>query len=282
VKVLPLVLAAAALVAAGVLAWRRRWVWAAAAVVAAIALGVYGSGVVHLPSVEDMLTDLGSSLGNWTYVLVGVLAFLETSAFVGLVAPGEVAVVFGGFVAGQGAINVVVLWLVVWFCAAVGDSTGYVLGRKLGRGFAIKHGARVGVTQPRFESVERFFQRHGGKTILIGRFIGFFRSLGPFVAGSARVPYGRFLAASIAGAGLWSAVFVSLGYIFWRSFHRALQIVEHGNTVFGALVVVALVGFGIYKLWHSPHARARVRKELGRVIGRGTMDDLDAARDADR
>ena len=166
---------------------------AGVAVVAAAGLAVFAS--VELPSVETILTDLGSRLGNWTYLLVGVLAFLETSAFVGLIAPGEVAVVFGGFVAGQGAINAVVLWLIVWFCAAAGDSTGYVLGRKLGRSWALRYGERVGVTAGRFDAVERFFLRHGGKTILIGRFIGFFRSLGPFVAGSARVPYGRFLAA---------------------------------------------------------------------------------------
>jgi undecaprenyl-diphosphatase len=262
-----------------VLAWKRRWVSTAVAVVAAAGLAVFAS--VELPSVETILTDLGSRLGNWTYLLVGVLAFLETSAFVGLIAPGEVAVVFGGFVAGQGAINPVVLWIIVWFCAASGDSTGYVLGRKLGRTWALKYGERVGVTAGRFDAVERFFLRHGGKTILIGRFIGFFRSLGPFVAGSARVPYGRFLAASLAGAGLWSAVFVALGYVFYRSFHRALHYVQQGNTVFGVLVVVAVAGYGLYRLWHSPQARARVRKGLGRIIGRQDMEDIEALRDRD-
>jgi membrane protein DedA with SNARE-associated domain len=266
--------AAAALVAAALFAWKRRWVWTGVAVVAAILLAVYAA--VDVPSVETVLTDLGARLGNWTYPLVGVLAFLETSAFVGLIAPGEVAVVFGGFVAGQGAINPVVLWVVVWFCAAAGDSTGYVLGRKLGRTWALKYGERVGVTADRFDAVERFFQRHGGKTIFIGRFIGFFRSLGPFVAGSARVPYGRFLVASLAGAGLWSAVFVALGYIFWRSFHRALHYISQGNTVIGAVVVVAAAGYGIYRLWRSPDARARARKLLARIVGRENMEDIDA------
>ena len=268
--------AAAALVAAGVLAWKRRWVLAALGVVLAILLVIYA--VVDVPSIETVLTDLGSRLGNWTYLLVGVLAFLETSAFVGLIAPGEVAVVFGGFVAGQGAINAVVLWFVVWFCASAGDSTGYVLGRKLGRTWALKYGDRFGVTAARFDGIERFFQRHGGKTIFIGRFIGFFRSLGPFVAGSARVPYGRFLVASLAGAALWSAVFVSLGYIFWRSFHRALHYISQGNTVIGAVVVVAAAGYGIYRLWRSPHARARVRKVVARIMGRENMEDIDAMR----
>ncbi len=278
-KLIPTLLAAAALVAAGVLAWKRRWVWTAVAVVAAAGLVVYAS--VELPSVETILTDLGSRLGNWTYLLVGVLAFLETSAFIGLIAPGEVAVVFGGFVAGQGAINPLVLWLVVWFCAAAGDSTGYVLGRKLGRSWALKYGERVGVTAGRFDAIERFFQRHGGKTIFIGRFIGFFRSLGPFVAGSARVKYTRFLVASLAGAGLWSAVFVALGYVFYRSFHRALHYVQQGNTVFGALVVIAAAGYGLYRLWNSAQARARVRKMLGRIMGREDMEDMEALRDRD-
>jgi undecaprenyl-diphosphatase len=276
VKIVPMVFTAAALVAAGVLARKRRWVWAAAGVVVAIALAVYAT--VSVPSAETVLTDLGSRLGNWTYPLVGVLAFLETSAFVGLIAPGEVAVVFGGFVAGQGAINAVVLWVVVWFCAAAGDSTGYVLGRKLGRAGALRYGERVGVTAARFDAVERFFQRHGGKTIFIGRFIGFFRSLGPFVAGSTRVPYMRFLAASLAGAGLWAAVFVSLGYIFWRSFQRALHYISQGNTVIGVVVAAAAAGYGLYRLWRSPDARARARKLLARILGREDMEDIDAMR----
>jgi membrane protein DedA with SNARE-associated domain len=268
VKIVPLLLAAASFAGAVVLYQRgRRWSVAGLLLAGAV-LGVYGSGVIELPSLESILEDLGERLGPWTYLVVGVLAFLETSAFVGLVAPGELAVVFGGFVAGQGKIDPVALWLVVWFAAAAGDSTGYLFGRRLGRGWALRYGERVGVTPGRFEAVERFFGRHGGKTIIIGRFIGFVRALAPFVAGASRVHYGRFLAASLAGAGLWSAAFVALGYIFWRSFSRALDIAKQGNIGFLVFVVLVALVVAVYRLGRHPESRAELRRRLRELLER--------------
>jgi membrane protein DedA with SNARE-associated domain len=268
VKPVPLVLAAGALVGA-VLLYRRGRRWSPLGLLVLVAVfGVYGSGVLDLPSLESVLEDLGARLGGWTYVLVGVMAFLETSVFVGLVAPGELAVVFGGFVAGQGEIDPVALAFVVWLCAAAGDSSGYLFGRWLGRGWALRYGERVGVTRARFDAVERFFRRHGGKTIILGRFIGFVRAMAPFVAGASRVPYGRFLAASLAGTAVWSAVFVTLGYVFWRSFHRALDIAKQGNI--GFLVFVALLALAIagYRLGRHPESRAELRRRLRELLTR--------------
>ena len=276
-KLLPLALGVAALGLAWYLLRRRRRALAGVAAVFGAGALVYGSGLVHVPSLEEILTRLGARLGAWTYLLVGVMAYLETAAFVGLIAPGEVAVIFGGFVAGQGRIDAIALFFLVWFCAAAGDSTGYLLGRRLGRGWALQHGPRIGVTEPRFEAVERFFNRHGGKTIIIGRFIGFVRAIAPFIAGASRLPYLRFLGASIVGAGAWSATFVLLGYISGRSLHRAIEIAKKGNIgLFAFFVFVAAVVAG-YKLARNPQLRARVRRELNKRLGRD-FEDLDALR----
>ncbi len=276
-KLLPLLLAVAAFVVAWFL-WRRgRRALTAVAVVFGLGAAVYGSGIIEVPSLESILTRLSDRLGGWTYLLVGVMAYLETAAFIGLVAPGEVAVIFGGFVAGQGRINAVALFFLVWFCAAAGDSTGYLLGRRLGRGWALKHGPKIGVTEPRFMAVERFFSRHGGKTIIIGRFIGFVRAIAPFIAGASRLPYLRFLGASLIGAGVWSAAFVTLGYVSGRSLHRAIEIAKTGNVgIFAFLVFVALC-FAGYKLARNAELRARVRREVNKRLGRD-FEDLDALR----
>lgn len=100
---------------------------------------------------------------------VGVLALLETGAFVGLVAPGETTVLVGGVVAGQGEIDLLLLIGIVWTSAVAGDFTSYVLGRRLGREFLVRHGPRLKITEARLHQVEEFFARHGGATILIGR-----------------------------------------------------------------------------------------------------------------
>ena len=83
-----------------------------------------------------------------------MLAFLETGAFVGLIAPGETTVIVGGLVAGQGEISLFVLIALVWVCAVAGDVTSYLLGRRLGRDFMIRHGPRVKITEERLVQVE--------------------------------------------------------------------------------------------------------------------------------
>ena len=94
-----------------------------------------------------MIEDIAEALGPWTYALVGVMAFLETGAFVGLIAPGEFTVIVGGVVAGQGEIELVPLIGLVWSARVLGDTTSFFIGRRLGRGFLVKHGPRVRITR---------------------------------------------------------------------------------------------------------------------------------------
>jgi membrane protein DedA with SNARE-associated domain len=210
----------------------------AAAVV--IACGVYASGVLsELPDLKAVIGDIAQALGPWTYVVVAVMAYLETGAFVGLVAPGETVVIAGGVIAGQGEIQLVPLIGLVWICAILGDSTSFFIGRRLGRTFLEKHGPRVKITHERLEQVDGYFERHGGKTILIGRFIGLVRAIAPFIAGSSGMPFRRFIPYSIVGTGLWATTFCVLGYIFWRSFDRVAHIA--GQAIFGFGVTAGFV-----------------------------------------
>ena len=204
-----------------------------------LALAVYASGVLsELPDPKAIIVDVAEALGPWTYALVGVMAFLETGAFVGLVAPGETVVIAGGVIAGEGTISLLPLIGLVWLCAVLGDSTSFYIGRRLGRGFLERHGPRVGITGERLEQVESYFDRHGGKTILIGRFIGLVRALAPFIAGSSGLAYRRFIPYSIVGTGLWAGIFCTLGFIFWRSFDRIVDLVGQALFGFGATIAV--------------------------------------------
>jgi membrane protein DedA with SNARE-associated domain/membrane-associated phospholipid phosphatase len=243
VKPGPLVFAAG-LVIYGVVRRRRisRGEWILGAIVFA-ALLVYGTGLVHPPSIETLIKDAGEKLGKWTYLLVGALAFLETGAFVGLIAPGEFTILVGGVVAGQGRIDLMALIALVWVCAVAGDLTSYFLGRRLGRGFMERHGPKVKITHARLEQVQSFFDRHGGKAILIGRFVGLVRAVAPFLAGSSRMPLRRFIPYDVVGAGLWGTTFVVLGYIFWHSFDQVASIAKKGALALGFAIAL---GFGIY------------------------------------
>jgi len=210
-------------------------------IIAIIGLCAYGSGFVVLPNVEELLTTIGTTLGSWTYLLVGLLAFLETGAFVGLVAPGETAMIVGGVVAGQGVISLVTLIGIAWFAAAMGDLVSYELGRRLGREFIVKHGPRFGMNAERLEMVEDFFDKHGGKAIFIGRFVGIVRAVAPFLAGSSRMPLRKFLPYDILGAGLWATTFIMLGYIFWQSLGTVLKVAKEGALGLGIVISVIVV-----------------------------------------
>lgn len=210
----------------------------------AAALGVVrATGVMPHLDIEKFLQDVSARLGTWTYLLVGVLAFAETGAFIGLIAPGEFAVILGGVVAGHGEISVSVLLGIVWFAAWAGDTVSFALGAKLGRGFLMRHGPKFRLTPGRFAQVERYFDRHGGKTVLIGRFLGFVRALAPFIAGSSGMRYRAFAPYSILGTGLWGTTFVLLGYFFSHSIDQVATWAGRGTFAFGLLVgiVVAAV-----------------------------------------
>ncbi len=260
--------AAVLAVAVAVAAFRRRdrlsgelKVFAGLAVVL---LAVVASGVLsELPSAEKIVRNLADALGKGTYALVGAMAFLETGAFVGFIAPGEFTVILGGVIAGEGTIAIVPLIGIVWICAIAGDSISFLIGHKVGRQFLLKHGPKVRITEERFHKVEDYFDHHGGKTIVIGRFIGFVRPLAPFIAGASRMTYGTFLPYSIVGTGLWGTTFCLLGYIFWRSFDQVSKIA--GRATLGLATLALIIGAVVYvrRRLRNPDERERVQRWIG-------------------
>jgi membrane protein DedA with SNARE-associated domain/membrane-associated phospholipid phosphatase len=250
---------------AAFLVWRRRrlepTLIAGGAIVAVGSL-VYGLGVVHLPNLEQALIDVGETLGSWTYLLVGALAFFETGAFVGLVAPGETAMLLGGLVAGQGQIDVVTMIAIAWAAAVAGDMTSFFLGRRLGRAFLVRHGPKIQITEPRLRHVEAFFDKHGGKAILIGRFVGLVRAIAPFLAGSSGMPLRRFVPYDVVGAGLWSSSFIVLGYIFWQSFSQLVDYAKKGALALGAVIVLVVAIVWAVRWLRDPENRQRAREWL--------------------
>ncbi len=237
---------------------RRGWLKLVGALVALyVAYRLVKLALPHVDA-QKVLEDVSGSLGHWTYAIVGVFAFLETGAFVGLIAPGETVVVLAGAVAGQGGTSVILTIAIVWACAFAGDSASYLLGNKLGRNFVLEHGSKVRMSRERFAQVEAYFDRHGGKTILIGRFIGLVRALAPFIAGSSGMAYRAMAPYSVLGTGLWATTFTLLGFYASKNIDAVLKGSSRALLLF-ALVVALVVGtVVVVKYLRVPENRAKV------------------------
>jgi membrane protein DedA with SNARE-associated domain len=238
---------------------RKRLVLGTAAVIVAVGYYFISRELGHL-DLQNLLEDVSNTLGAWTYLLVGFFAFAETGAFVGLVVPGETVMLLGGAVAGQGAIDIYLLIAIAWFSAWAGDTTSFFLGRRLGRGFVIEHGPRFGISHERFEKVEDYFGRHGGKTIFIGRFISLVRAFAPFIAGSSGMRYRDFVPYSVLGTGLWASAHILIGYFFSRSIETAAKYAGKGAFLLATLIVV--IAGAVFLVRHfrvAENRRAAVR-----------------------
>jgi membrane protein DedA with SNARE-associated domain/membrane-associated phospholipid phosphatase len=216
---------------------QRKW---ASRLAIVVAIGVAYYLFTQVLDLEKILEDVANALGAWTYALVGFFAFAETGAFIGLVAPGETVMLLGGAVAGQGAIDLYVTIALAWTMACAGDVTSFFLGRRLGREFLLKHGPRFGFGHARLEQVEDFISRHGGKTIFIGRFVGFVRAFAPFIAGSSGMRFRQFFPYSVLGCGIWVSATIVIGYVFSRSIDTAIKYAGKGAFLLGALIVVVV------------------------------------------
>lgn len=194
-----------------------------------------------------MLTGVAAhilSLPPWVALLVVfLLPALEASAFVGFVFPGEIALILGGVLAFQG---VVPLWAVLVAGiggAVIGDSIGYLVGRRYGRRLVDGTLGRF-VNHEHLDRGERYLAARGGAAVFFGRFTAALRVMIPGLAGMAHLRYRTFLAFNVAGGALWASAAVLLGYLAGSSWRRVEHLASRIGLV-ALVVVVVLVGIGL-------------------------------------
>ncbi len=197
------------------------------------------------------LQQLGGQLGAWFYLIAGGLVFGEAALVAGLLLPGETALLVAGFAAHQGWIALWPLVVIAVGSAALGDSVGYEVGRRLGPALrTTRMGRRVG--DDRWRRTDAFLRRHGGRAVLLGRFTAVLRALTPGMAGMARMRYLRtFLPWNIAGAAIWGTGCVLLGYGFSASLTATSRILTYAPLVVIALAAAVLVLLRIRQKGHA-------------------------------
>ena len=204
------------------------------------------------------------------------MAAAETAAFLGFIAPGEFTIILGGVLAGEGTLSIQLLIGIVWVSIVIGDSIGFLIGHKYGRNLLVKHGPKIRLSEERLKQVEAYFEHHGGKTIFIGRWVGFVRPLMPFTAGSSGMPYRRFLPYDVLSAGLFGTTFTLLGYIFWRNIDTVTSVAGRGAIGLGILVGLVIGGRRAFKRLRHREDRERFVAALERLGERPALRPLAA------
>ena len=155
--------------------------------------------------------DLEGFIKAVSYFGVAGVVFAETGLFFGIFLPGDSLLFTAGFLASQGHLNIVLLCLVCFVSAVVGDAMGYYIGDKMGRRLFTKPESRV-FKPSNLLKAQAFFDRHGGKAIILGRFMPIVRTMVPMVAGAGTMPYRRFFSFNVIGAFLWGVCIPLAGY----------------------------------------------------------------------
>ncbi|MBY0264772.1 MAG: DedA family protein [Burkholderiales bacterium] len=164
-------------------------------------------------NLDDHLQALVAAHGAWIYLILFLIVFCETGLVVTPFLPGDSLLFVAGAVAAAGGMNVHLLVLLLIIAAILGDAVNYSVGRYIGpRVFS--HGESRWLNPKHLQRAHEFYERHGGKTIIIARFVPIIRTYAPFVAGAASMTYSKFALYNVSGAILWVVSLAYLGYFF--------------------------------------------------------------------
>src|SRR5690348_14939336 len=191
---------------------------------------------------HDTIAGLVASYG---YVVLFAIVAVESF---GIPLPGETALVTAAALAGHGQLNIFLVIATAAAAAIIGDNAGYWLGREGGTTFVRRYGRHVGLNDAKITRVHAFFERHGGKTIFIGRFVALLRSWAAALAGASRMSYGTFTLYNALGGLCWASLFGGLGYVFGRNL-PLLQRYAAQASLAATLLLVLVVCLTIAGRW---------------------------------
>jgi membrane protein DedA with SNARE-associated domain len=228
------------------------------------------------PALPGIFGTIAPVLNHYGYLAV---AFLVTVEDFGIPVPGETVLIAAALYAGAGRMNVVAVGVIGFLAAVVGDNIGFAIGHFGGRALALRFGRYVFLTSERLDKAEDFFERHGGKIIVVARFIEGLRQANGIVAGISGMHWRRFLFFNAIGAALWVGVWVSVGYLAGNHIAVIYQQISRYSLYVLIALGVALAAFIAWHLRRRVRRRARRAAESGAAPGSGAAahDDREAA-----
>ena len=196
----------------------------------------------HLPGV---LHSLEPTLNRFGYLSLG-LVFLEDF---GVPVPGETVLIIAAVYAGTGRLNIWLVALIAFLAAILGDNVGFGIGHFGGRPLAERYGKYILLTPERLDKTASFFDRHGGKVIVIARFVEGLRQANGIIAGITGMHWKRFVPFNMLGAALWVGVWVSIGYFSGSHIDSIYNTATRYELYFGVIVGLLVLAFVGHRAW---------------------------------
>ena len=196
-------------------------------------------------------TDVQGLIQAFGYVGLAIIVFTETGLMIGFFLPGDSLLVTAGLFAAKGDLNIVFLNVLLITCAILGDATGYYIGKKLGPALFRREDSFF-FKKKHLVATHEFYEKHGGKTIIIARFVPIVRTFAPVVAGMANMPYSRFALFNVVGGIGWVFSMTMIGYLLIKMFPN---IEKHIHIVIVVVIFLSILP-GIIEF-----IRAKMKKE---------------------
>ncbi|MCC7145537.1 MAG: DedA family protein [Phycisphaeraceae bacterium] len=212
--------------------------------------------LLHL---DRHLTQITSDYGAWTYLILFMVIFCETGLVVTPFLPGDSLLFAVGALAALGSLNFWVLAILLIIAAVVGDSVNYQIGHILGPKALNRPNSRF-LKKEHLDRTHAFFEKYGGKTIIIARFVPIVRTFAPFVAGVGAMTYHRFLFYNVVGGVLWVMSFLIAGY--W--FGNVPFVKKNFSLVILAIIVISMLP-GVIEIWRARRQNRRASSESSSV-----------------
>lgn len=181
---------------------------------------------------DQALAQAIADYGRLVYVLLFAIVFCETGLVVTPFLPGDSLLFATGTMAGAGLLDPGLLFVLLTAAAIFGDSVNYAIGRRVGPAIFEREKTRF-INRKHLDEAHRFYEKHGGKTIVLARFIPIIRTFAPFVAGIARMDYSRFVLFNVTGGIAWVGGLVAAGYLFGN-----LPVVKNNFTLVIYLIIL--------------------------------------------
>jgi membrane-associated protein len=201
---------------------------------------------------DEHLANIIGQYGAWTYAILFLVIFMETGFVVTPFLPGDSLLFAAGTFAALGSLNVFYLAGLLMVAAVLGDTVNYSIGHYLGeRAYNIKW-----LKKEYFDKTHAFFEKHGGKTIFLARFVPIVRTFAPFVAGIGKMTYGYFISYNLIGGVVWVALFTFAGYFFGNiPFIR-----KNFEFVIIAIILISILPMA-YEWWKARNEKRQLRTE---------------------